>query len=117
MFLDILHKMKENLGQQHVKASILQGTKLKQFSLLSLEKLSFFQFWLYFSTHPSLNSDFLTLTEIIFLKQAIIGLFARKVSQCYLEDCEFGSNLNYWYFRLKSSDVPPKHLSFEELLW
>ena len=25
--------------------------------------------------------------------------------------------MNYWYFRLKSSDFPPKHLSFERLLW
>ena len=34
IFLDILHKLKENLGQEHVK----RGQKLKQFSLLSLEK-------------------------------------------------------------------------------
>ena len=26
-------------------------------------------------------------------------------------------NLNYWYFRMKSSDFPPKHVSFEGLLW
>ena len=39
ILLDILHKMMENLGQEHVKRGLLsfQG-KLKQFSLLSLEK-------------------------------------------------------------------------------
>ena len=26
-------------------------------------------------------------------------------------------NLNYWYFWMKSSDFPPKHVSFEGLLW
>ena len=36
---------------------------------------------------------------------------------CFL-DCEFGRNLNYWYFRLKYGDFPNiKHLPFEELLW
>ena len=40
-----------------------------------------------------------------------------RVHNVELKDCEFGSNLNYWYIRLKSSDFPPKHLSFEKLLW
>ena len=66
--MDILHKMKENLGQERVKKgpSILPGEKLEHFSLLFLEKLQFFQFWPYFSTRPSLKSDFPTYTKIIF---------------------------------------------------
>ena len=40
IFLDILHKMEENLDQEHVKrgASILPGQKLEQFPLISLDK-------------------------------------------------------------------------------
>ena len=39
IFLDILHKMKENLGQEHVKRGFYPSKeKLEQFSLLSLEK-------------------------------------------------------------------------------
>ena len=33
-----------------------------------------------------------------------------------INNCKFGNSFNYWYFRLKSSDFPPKHLSFEKLL-
>ena len=39
IFLDILYKMKENLGQEHVKRGLYSSReKLEQFSLLSLEK-------------------------------------------------------------------------------
>ena len=27
------------------------------------------------------------------------------------------SNFNYWYFRMKSSKFPKKHLFFEEFVW
>ena len=40
IFLNILHKLKGNLGQNHVKGGppSFQGKKVKQFPLLSLEK-------------------------------------------------------------------------------
>ena len=45
IFLDILHKLKRNLGQEHVKkgASILLGQKLEQFSLTIPGKMTVFQ--------------------------------------------------------------------------
>ena len=74
IFVDILHKLKGNLGQEHVKRA-----KLEQFFSATPGKMTAFQFFPYFSTHPSLKSGFLTWTKIIFLKKAIIGLFSRKV--------------------------------------
>ena len=45
IFLDILHKMKENLGQEHVKWGLLSfQSKLEKLPLISLENDSFFQF-------------------------------------------------------------------------
>ena len=44
-------------------------------------------------------------------------LFARKASYCYFNDCEFGNNLNYLYFRLKSSDFNDEMSGLRELLW
>ena len=41
IFLHILHKMKENLGQEHVKEAFCPSReKLEQFSLMSLENES-----------------------------------------------------------------------------
>ena len=81
IFLAISHKMKENLSQEHVKgASILPGKNWKIAPDFPREMTVFFQFWPYFSTCLSLKSGFLTHTKIIFLKWAIIGLFATEVS-------------------------------------
>ena len=67
IFWNILNKMKDNLGQECVKGKLARA-KLKQFPLISLEKLQFFHFLLYFSTCLSLKSGFSTQTKIIFLK-------------------------------------------------
>ena len=78
IFFDIFHKIKENLGQEHVKRQLLLsqckiGTVAADFP----GKMTvFFQFRPYFSTCHSLKSGFLTYTKIIFLECTIIGLFS-----------------------------------------
>ena len=72
-------KRKGNLGQKCVKRGLLsfQGKTGKIVSDFP-RKMTVFQFWLYFSTCPSLKSGIPTCTKFIFLDRAIIGLFARK---------------------------------------
>ena len=61
-------------------------------------------FWPYFSTCPSLKSGFLTQTKIIFLKWAIIGLFAGKFHNVIFKIVHLVATWIIGYFRLKSSD-------------
>ena len=81
IFLDILYKMKESLGQEHVKWGLLsfQGKIEKNVPDFPGKKTVFPVLTLLF-TCPSLKSGFSTHTKIIFLKSAIIGLFAGKIS-------------------------------------
>ena len=59
IFLNILHKMKGNLGQDHVKRGLVSfQAKLEQFSLLSLEKRQFLVLTLLF--YPSLPKIWLS---------------------------------------------------------
>ena len=61
IFLDILHKMKENLDQEHVRRGLLsfQGDNWNDFPLYHWKNDSFSSFHP-FSTHPSLKSGFPT---------------------------------------------------------
>ena len=62
IFLDILHKFKGNLDQEHVKRGPLyfQGKNWKNFTCHVWKNYSFFQFCSYFSTRHSLKSGFPT---------------------------------------------------------
>ena len=109
IFWDILNKMKDNLGQECVKGGLLsfQG-KLKETAPDVPGKMTFFQFWPYFSTCPSLKSGFPTQTKIIFLKWAITGLFAGKFHNVIFKIVDLVATWIIGYFRLKSSDFPDK---------
>ena len=81
IFLNILHKMKESLGQEHVKGGFYPSReKTGTIFAAVLGKMTVFQVCPYLSTHPSIKSGFRTYTKIIFLKSAITVLLARKVS-------------------------------------
>ena len=79
--MDILHKMKDNLNQERVKGGLLsfQG-KIGTIALDFLGKMTVFSS--FDPTFPPVPPKiwFSYHTKIIFLKLAIIGLFARKVS-------------------------------------
>ena len=78
---DILNKMMDNLGQDCVTGGFYPSrVKIGTIAPDFPGKMSFFQFGPYFSTCPSLKFGFPTHTKIIFLKSAIIGQLARKVS-------------------------------------
>ena len=62
IFLNILHKLKGNLGQNNVKGEppSFQGKKWNNFPCYPWKNNSFFQFCPYFSTLLSLKSGFST---------------------------------------------------------
>ena len=70
IFLDILHKSKGNLGEEHVKR-MLYPSRAKIGTIFSAipGKMTAFQFCPYCSIRPSLKSGFSTLAKIIFLRK------------------------------------------------
>ena len=79
IFLDILHKLKGNLGQEHIKRGHLSFQSKN---------------WNNFPCYPWKNDNFSSFVPTFWC-------------ECSIKDCYFCSNLNYWYFRLKSSNFPP----------
>ena len=117
IFWDILNKMKGNLDQECVKGGLLsfQG-KIGPIAPDFHGKWQLFQFWPYFSACPSLNSGFPTRSKIIFLKLAIIGLFAKKFHNVIFKIVDL---VAIWklIFSAEIAIFSIKHLSFKELLW
>ena len=72
--------------------------------------LSICLFWTLFDTFTFLGekAKLVTAPVKIFIRLKIGQCSSPQKSNIIFEDCEFGSNLNCWYFRLKYGDFPDK---------